>query len=157
MAVYFKEILVSSPWKWRENSVETCRSYAKDFNHMLRISAFVVVTWFIYCIIMQRISNVKFIRICFPISNSWPDNRSIHVFRKVHFNKKRENSKLENICWLEFRTIQIGNTLQYVQFLIQIIDMIVLQKRNISVYAKPTWNMHMWWIQMKTLKADTCE
>jgi hypothetical protein len=66
MAACFKEILVSFPWRWRDNGFETCRSYANCFNHKLQISAFVVVTWFIYCIIMHRISNAKFIRIRFP-------------------------------------------------------------------------------------------
>ena len=65
MVVCFKEILVFSSWRWRDNRVETCRSYSKGFNHKLLISVF-VVTWFIYCIIMYGISNVKFIRIRFP-------------------------------------------------------------------------------------------
>lgn len=58
--------MFSSPWRWQDNRVETYRSYAKDFNHKLRIIAFVVFTWFIYCIIMHRISNVKYIRMRFP-------------------------------------------------------------------------------------------
>jgi len=44
-AVYFKEILVSSPWRWWDNSAETCRSYGKECIPKLENSAFVGVTW----------------------------------------------------------------------------------------------------------------
>ena len=31
----FKDILVAALWRWRHNSAETCRSYAKDCRHKL--------------------------------------------------------------------------------------------------------------------------
>jgi len=29
--VRFKEILMSAPWRWQDNSAETCHSYTKDY------------------------------------------------------------------------------------------------------------------------------
>ena len=42
--VCFKEMLMSAPRIWRDNSAETCRSYVKDGTHKLQTSAFVGVT-----------------------------------------------------------------------------------------------------------------
>jgi hypothetical protein len=44
IVVCFKEVLMSAPWRWRDNSAETCRSYVKDCRHKLQTSAFVDVT-----------------------------------------------------------------------------------------------------------------
>ena len=35
IVVYYKEILVSFPLIWRDNSAETCRSHVKDCTHKL--------------------------------------------------------------------------------------------------------------------------
>jgi hypothetical protein len=35
IAVRFKKILVSAPWRWRDNSTETCKSYLRDYTHKL--------------------------------------------------------------------------------------------------------------------------
>ena len=35
IAVCFKEMLVSAPWRWRDNRAETSRSYVKNFGHKL--------------------------------------------------------------------------------------------------------------------------
>jgi len=55
----FKEMLVSAPWRWRANSAETCRSYAKDSTCELWNSEFVGVARIFCFIIIHRMSNAK--------------------------------------------------------------------------------------------------
>jgi hypothetical protein len=43
IAVCLQDILVSAPWRWRDNNAETCRSYGKDSMYKLQNSAFVGV------------------------------------------------------------------------------------------------------------------
>jgi len=45
IAVCFKEILMSSSWRWRDNGAETLRCYGKDCTPKLENGAFVGVTW----------------------------------------------------------------------------------------------------------------
>ena len=54
-----KEISVSAPRTWRDNSAETCGSSVKYCTHKLQNSACVGVTNVIHCITMQDIKNVQ--------------------------------------------------------------------------------------------------
>ena len=44
IAVCLQDILVSAPWRWRDNNAETCRRYVTDSMQKLQNSAFVAVT-----------------------------------------------------------------------------------------------------------------
>jgi hypothetical protein len=43
-AVCLKEVLVSAPRRWKDNSAETCGSYVKDCEHKLQNSTCAGVT-----------------------------------------------------------------------------------------------------------------
>jgi len=45
IAVFFKEILVSALWRWRDNYAKTCRNYVKDRTYKLQDITLVGVTW----------------------------------------------------------------------------------------------------------------
>ena len=48
IAVCFKDMFMSAPWRWQDNSTETCSSCVKHCTHKLQNRAFVGVTWVIY-------------------------------------------------------------------------------------------------------------
>jgi hypothetical protein len=82
-----KEILKSRPWRWRDNSAETCRSYVKYCRHKVWNSAFVGVTWVI-CITMHGIDCEKAIHFR-PIVMNWS---SICQPRILHWKTKYSRS-----------------------------------------------------------------
>jgi len=44
IAVCFEDMFMSAPWRWQDNSTETCRSFVKHCTHKLQNRACVGVT-----------------------------------------------------------------------------------------------------------------
>ena len=58
ISLRFKGILIFAPWRWQDNSTETCRNYV-NCTHKLQNCVFVGFTQVIYLIIKHGINNVK--------------------------------------------------------------------------------------------------
>jgi hypothetical protein len=61
IAVWVKEIFVSPPCRWRDNSAETCSSYVKDFTLELQKCAFVGVGYVAVLFMLRELSTVSFV------------------------------------------------------------------------------------------------